>query len=247
MVPAIFGVWAPVLADFVGVAAGERVLDVACGTGIVARELVGRVGATGTVIGCDSNAAMLATAREVAPEIDWKEGDALDLPFDAASFDVVTCQQGYQFFPDRVKAAREAHRVLAHGGRLALAVWRSLSDNPGQAAIVSAVEEFVGTDAAKIVGSAFGLGEEAELQKFLTKAGFRELRWMTGTRPARFPSADDFAVGLLRGGTLARAGVELNDDTIASVAERVRTSLATYQGDNELVFPMSSNLVLARR
>ena len=101
MVPAVFRAWAPVLADFVKVVAGERALDVACGTGVVARELIGRVGAKGTVVGCDSNAAMLATAREMAPQIDWREGNALDLPFESASFDVVTCQQGYQFFPDR--------------------------------------------------------------------------------------------------------------------------------------------------
>jgi ubiquinone/menaquinone biosynthesis C-methylase UbiE len=247
MVPAIFGAWAPVLADFVEVAPGERALDVACGTGIVARELVGRVGANGTVVGCDSNAVMLATAREVAPEIDWKEGNALDLPFEAASFDVVTCQQGYQFFPDRVKAAQEAHRVLVGDGRLALAVWLSLSDNPGQAAVVSAVQEHVSTDAAKIVGSAFGLGEDAQLQEFLTKAGFQELRSITQTHPARFPSVFDFAVGLLRGGTLARAGVELSDDTMARIAEHVSASLGQYQDGNELVFPMSSNLVLAKK
>lgn len=247
MVPAIFGAWAPILADFVNATVGERVLDVACGTGIVARELIGRIGVEGTVVGCDSNAAMLATAREVAPEIDWREGNALDLPFETASFDVVTCQQAYQFFPDRVKAAQEAHRVLVSGGRLAIAVWCSLSENPGQAAVVSAVEECVGSDAAKIVGSAFGLGEKAQLHEFLGEAGFRELQSITETRPARFPSPNDLAIGLLRGGALARSGVVLNDDTMAQIIERVSTYLAKYQGANELVFPMSANLVLAKK
>lgn len=247
MVPAIFGAWAPVLADFVNVVAGERVLDVACGTGIVARELVGRVGAKGTVVGCDSNAAMLATAREVAPQIDWQVGNALDLPFESGSFDVVTCQQAYQFFPDRVKAAQEAHRVLVSDGRLAIAVWCSLSENPGQAAVVSAVEEFVGSDAAEIVGSAFGLGEETRLREFLADAGFRRLHSITETRPVRFPSSDEFAIGLLRGGTLARAGVELSDDTMANIIGRMNASLAEYQSANEIVFPMSANLVLAKK
>ena len=247
MVPAIFGAWAPVLADSVKVVAGERALDVACGTGVVARELLGRVGVKGTVVGCDSNATMLATAREVAPQIDWREGNALDLPFESASFDVVTCQQGYQFFPDRVKAAQEAHRVLVSGGRIAIAVWCSLSENPGQAAIVSAVEEFVGSDAAEIVGSSCGLGEKTQLQEFLSEAGFRGVQSVTETRPARFLSSNDFAIGLLRGGTLARAGVELSDDTMAQIVECVSTSLAEYQINNELVFPMSANLVLAKK
>ena len=247
MVPAIFGAWASVMADFVEVVPGERVLDVACGTGIVARELVERAGPKGTVVGCDSNASMLATAGEVAPQIDWREGNAMDLPFDTASFDVVTCQQGYQFFPDRVKAAQEAHRVLVSSGRLAVAVWCSLSENPGQAAVVLAVEEHVGPAEAKIVGSAFVLGEMTELQEFLSQAGFRELQSKTETRFARFPSSDDFAIGMLRGGMLARSGVELSDDTMAQIMEHVSTSLAAYQNGNELVFPISANMVLAKK
>jgi ubiquinone/menaquinone biosynthesis C-methylase UbiE len=247
MVPAIFRTWAPIMADFVQLSAGERALDVACGTGVVARELLRHVGDKGTIVGCDSNAAMLATAHEVAPQIAWREGNALDLPFDSASFDVVTCQQGYQFFPDRVKAAQEAHRVLVGGGRIAVAVWCSLSENPGQAAVVSAVEEFVGFDAAKIVGSAFGLGEKTQLQEFFSEARFREVQSVTETRPARFPSSEDFAIGFLRGGALARSGMELSDDTMAHIIERIGTSLAEYQINNELVFPMSANLVLAKK
>jgi hypothetical protein len=146
-----------------------------------------------------------------------------------------------------VKAAQEAHRVLVGGGRIAVAVWCSLSENPGPAAVVSAVEEFVGSDAAKIVGSPFGLGEKTQLQEFLSEAGFQEVQSVTETRPARFPSSEDFAIGLLRGGALARSGVELSDDTMAQIMERISTSLAEYQITNELVFPMSANLVLAKK
>jgi SAM-dependent methyltransferase len=247
MVPAMFGPWAVVMAEFVEADLGERVLDVACGTGVVARELVGCVGPKGTVVGCDSNATMLATARDVAPEIDWREGNALDLPFESDCFDIVTCQQGYQFFPDRVQAAREAYRVLVGGGRLAVAVWCSLSENPGHAAVVSAVQEFVGPAEAEIVGSPFALGDKSVLVRDFAEAGFELLQSTTKTHPSRFPSPDALTLGLVRGGALARAGVDLEEDTITQILERVKTTLAGYQGVDELACPMSANMILAKK
>jgi ubiquinone/menaquinone biosynthesis C-methylase UbiE len=129
-VQAIFGPWA---ADLVALAApqpGERVLDVACGTGAVARLAAQRVGPTGAVAGLDLNPEMLVVARSQPPpdgtRIAWHEGNASAMPLADAAFEVVLCQQGVQFFPDRAAALREMHRVLAPGGRLVLSVWRSL-------------------------------------------------------------------------------------------------------------------------
>ncbi len=247
MVPAIFGVWAPVMADFVNPIEGERVLDVACGTGVVAKELYKHVQPNGSVVGYDSNAEMLATASEISRAIHWREGDAMDLPFEDGCFDLVTCQQGYQFFPDRLKAASEAYRVLNHAGRIGVSAWCSLSKNPGQAAVVAAVEEHVDLNAAKIVGSSFGLGDESELKEIFSAAGFRELKLITETRPARFPSPEDLVNGLLRGGALARLGVKLSADVMAQIKRQVREVLKSYQTADELVFPMSANLALARK
>ena len=110
LVPAIFGPWAPLLVAQAALHAGERVLDVACGTGVVTRSVAPEVGPTGHVVGLDLNPGMLARARAFAqPEgaaIDWREGDAGALPFDASSFDAVFCQLGFQYFPDRQQAAR---------------------------------------------------------------------------------------------------------------------------------------------
>ena len=121
MVPTLFTPWAQELLARAALHAGERVLDVACGTGIVARLAAQRVGPSGYVMGVDLNAAMIETARTQTPPagapVEWREGDAHALPCADATFDVVCCQQGLQFFPDKPHALREMHRVLGPGGR----------------------------------------------------------------------------------------------------------------------------------
>jgi len=120
--------WVRRLVDVVALKQGERVLDVACGTGFVARLAAHSVGTEGRVVGVDLNASMIEAARttsqrDAATTIEWQAADATALPFDNGAFDVVLCQQGVQFFPDRLQALREMHRVLRLGGRLAFTVW----------------------------------------------------------------------------------------------------------------------------
>jgi len=103
---------------------GQRILDIACGTGIVARLAKERIGAAGHVVGVDISSDMLAVARAVAPSIDWREGNAGALPLHRGEqFDIVVCQQGLQFFPDKPAAAGEMRRALTRGGRLAVSTW----------------------------------------------------------------------------------------------------------------------------
>jgi ubiquinone/menaquinone biosynthesis C-methylase UbiE len=126
----MFAPCATQLLDLAAVEPGERVLDVACGTGIVARRAAARVGAGGVVAGSDVNEGMLevaaATAIDLPVRIEWHRADATALPLPDGAFDVVCCQQGLQFVPDPPLALREARRVLTPGGRLALAVWRGI-------------------------------------------------------------------------------------------------------------------------
>jgi SAM-dependent methyltransferase len=126
----ILGPWAPLLVDAAALARGERVLDVACGTGLVARIAAQRVGPAGRVVGVDLNPGMIAVARSlpapIATPIEWLERSALDLRLPDASFDAVLCQQGLQFFPDKLVALGQMRRVLVHGGRLALSVWTGI-------------------------------------------------------------------------------------------------------------------------
>jgi ubiquinone/menaquinone biosynthesis C-methylase UbiE len=116
--------WAQLLVDAAAVAKGERVLDLACGTGLVARVAAQRVGPKGHVIGIDLNPAMIGVAQSLPPaDIEWREGSALAIPLPDESVVVVLCQQGLQFFPDKALALREMQRVLVRGGRVALSVW----------------------------------------------------------------------------------------------------------------------------
>ena len=152
LVPAITTKWAEDLVDRAKPVAGEAVLDIACGTGVVAR-LAGKRMARGRVIGLDLNKAMLAVARTLPSEgvpIDWIEGSALDLPFPAESVDLVLCQLGLQFFPDQRLALREMRRVLSTSGRVALSVYSPIERTPGANAFVLALDHVLGPNASKI-------------------------------------------------------------------------------------------------
>src|SRR5262249_52242956 len=175
LVPAVHAPWSPVLLAQAALQPGERVLDVACGTGVATRLAAQHVGATGRVVGLDLNPSMLAVARALpvlpGAAIEWREGSVSALPFAEATFDVALCQQGVQFFPDRALALREMHRVLVAGGRLALAVWRSLPDSSALAVFADLLGRHVSAEAAAIVRAPFVLGEAEDLRALVTKAG----------------------------------------------------------------------------
>ncbi len=175
-VPAVFAPLAREVVARTEIAPGARVLDVACGTGIVARTVAPRLGPEGRVAGLDFSPAMLSVARRAAPagglSFDWHEGSALDLPFTDGVFDVVFCQMGLQFFPDRARAIAEMHRVLAPGGRVVLTTWRGLDRHPFPAALARVVQERVGSPA---LGMPFVLGDPAIVADLLRQAGFSDV------------------------------------------------------------------------
>lgn len=170
-------------------------MDLACGTGTVTRLALESVGSTGRVVGLDISAGMLTVARSVpSPEgrIEWKEGDALAIPFHDESFDIVTCQLGLQFFPDRAKAVGEMKRVLFPNGRLGVLVWRPILYSPGFAILQRALEHHAGTAAGKWMGSPFSLGNAQELRTLLQQAGFRDTSIRIGIGTVRFQSIEQF-------------------------------------------------------
>jgi SAM-dependent methyltransferase len=179
LVPSIFAPWAHDLIEAAALQPRERVLDIACGTGIVARTAARILGVGVTVVGLDLSAPMLAVARTAAEAeglfIEWREGSAVKLPLASATFDVSFCQQGVQFFPDKAAALSEAYRTLAPGGRLVLSVWREIVNSPGFVVLVDALTRHISREAGALMTSGpFGLSNPDELRALITGAGFRD-------------------------------------------------------------------------
>jgi ubiquinone/menaquinone biosynthesis C-methylase UbiE len=245
LVPAIFGPWAPVVADAAGIRVGERVLDVACGTGVVAREAARRLGAGGSVVGVDNNPGMLAVARSVTiggPPVEWRQADAMALPFSDAAFEVVLCQLGLQYFPDRSAALREMRRVLVPGGRVVILVWQSIQHSPGFALLADALERYIGPRAATIMRAPFSLGDGEEVRANMARAGFRDISMSATVGTVRFPSAADFVQYQVAGSPLSAPVAEANEPARHALTEEVRTAIAPYESDEGVAFPIGARL-----
>lgn len=167
---------APVAEDLVRSAAlraGERVLDVACGTGVVARLAADKVTPGGTVTGLDPNPAMLSVARAAAPPgtaLDWVRAPAEAIPFPDGSFDVALCGMGLQFFGDRVAGLREIRRVLEDGGRLVASL---PGPEPLPFELMSrSFAQWLGPEAVSFVDAVFSLHDAGEIRELASGAGF---------------------------------------------------------------------------
>ena len=194
LVPAITRRWADDLVGRAQPSAGEEVLDVACGTGVVARS-ASRCMLRGHVTGLDLNKGMLAVARTIVSEgapIDWIEGSALDLPFPAGKFDLVFCQLGLQFFPDQNRALREMRRVLSPSGRVALSVYSPIERTPGANAFVLALDRVLGPNASKIKRGEHSFNAPDELRELLIEAGFAKVEVQTVVQQIAFPSVLEY-------------------------------------------------------
>ena len=244
-VPAIFAQWPPKLADIAGIEPGARVLDVGCGTGVLAREAAARVGPSGRVTGLDLNEGMLAVARRLRPEIDWRQGDALDLPFADEAFDVVASQFALMFFPDRARALREMWRVLAPGGRLAVAVCVPIEETRGYRLFADVLRREAGAEAAAMVEGYFAFGNEAELRRLCHAAGIVGPTILTREGWARFASIDEFGRIEIKGSPLAAL---VDDAAYERVLTGAREALGEFRdGAGRLAIPLSARIVAARK
>jgi ubiquinone/menaquinone biosynthesis C-methylase UbiE len=237
MVPAAFALWAADLLALLALQPGSRVLDVACGTGIVARTAAHHTGATGVVVGLDLHGGMLAVARAQEPTGAWVQGSATALPFATSAFDVVVCQQGVQFFPDRLAALREMHRVLRPGGRVALVVWGALAHDPGHAALAQGLAHHMGTAVAAVLHTSFSLGDAEAFHRLLAQAGFRDVVLSRSVQILRFATPEAFVRVWVRGSVLGRAGVEVRDDVLTAMISEVTAALRPYVNEEGLRVP----------
>lgn len=247
-VPIFFGPWAAVLIDRLPPQPGERVLDLACGTGAVTRLVVERVGPSGTVVGADFSPSMLAAARRATAglPIDWREADAAALPFADAAFDLVLCQQGLQFFPDRGAALREMRRVLAPNGRLGLAVWGPLEENAGFAALGRVYARHFGQQAADALHLSYMLGEPDLVRGLVAEAGFRAIGVRRETLPVRWPSAEALPRLQAAAGPIGATLTALSAEEWRALVDDFAAEVADYITEGELVYPSTSLLITAR-
>jgi len=242
-VPALFGQFAPLVAEAVRASPGQRSLDVACGTGALAREMHRRTG--GRAAGIDCNVGMLAVARRSEPAIEWLEGRAEALPFPAAQFDAVVSQFGLMYFEDRIAALREMWRVLRPDGRMVVAVWDALENLPGFAALEALFDRHLGEEAAASLRAPFVLGDRARLAAMLAAAGIPDAKVETRHGTARFPSIDAWVRTEVKGWTLAD---QVDEDSYGRLQGAARDELRHFAGpDGAVAFAVTANLVVAEK
>jgi SAM-dependent methyltransferase len=214
---------------------------------LIARLAAPAVGPTGRVTGLDLNPGMLAVARSLptpsgAP-IAWIEGSAVAMNLPAASFDVVVCQQGLQFFPDRPAALREMHRVLVPGGRVVLSVWRITG--PYHAAVVEALKQHVGADVAAAFSASRVVPDADELQRLVLAAGFGEAAVHPCVMSVQLPAVEGFVLAHLAATPVAGAVAAAGSAARAALAAQVARALLEYADGDGLAIPDETNVVTA--
>jgi ubiquinone/menaquinone biosynthesis C-methylase UbiE len=242
-VPALFDSWAQRLVQAADLAQGQTVLDVACGTGVVARAAAERVGPSGTVVGLDRNEAMLAVAGRLRPDLQWRLGEASALPFGPGTFDAVLSQAALMFFDDRVAALQDMGRVAGTHGRIAVQVPGRLANSPGYSALAGVVARHAPPQVRDLLDAYFAVGEPDVLTGLFDKAGLRIEQFETWSGATRLDSIDTFlAVELL----------PIADHVDQTVRDRIvddcRSALAGFvDPSGAIAAPIEVHLVTARR
>ena len=244
LVPILFRPLAQRLLEVADVRPDDRLLDVACGTGIVAR-LAAATGVECT--GVDVNPEMLATASQLAPQVHWLPCDAADLALPDESYDVAVCQQGLQFMPDPVAALREMRRVLVPSGRIVVGLWRDLVFAPGFAAFVDVLDRHLGNAAGDVLRAPFSLAATRPARDLLTAAGFAAPHVSIHVITARFGSVQQFFTAEIAATPLAEMVAELDEDRLRAMVDDLAEMLRERVDDDGVVFPVETHVLAAAR
>ena len=249
-VPSLMGKCAAELVEAGGVKPGDRVLDIGCGTGVVAREATKRCGSGGSVTGVDINEAMLGFARKTAvkqgtSEIEWQQCDAIELPFEDASFDAVLCQQGLQFMPDKPAAVREMVRVLSPGGHLAVSVWKSSS--PFGTALCMVLDRHFGEGTTAPWQIAYSLGDRNELRALAIDNELHDVHVRFDIKMARHAEPETFVMGAIAGSPLAGKFEKKADDERKAIVHEIIDKIEDCMDDGGLAIPAECHTLTARK
>ena len=244
----VLGPWAPRLVEAADIKPDERVLDLACGTGVVTRAAALMLGPGGSVTGLDLNAGMLevAESHEHPGEcaLSWLKGSALDLDLPDQSFDVVLCQQGLQYFPDQLKGLRESHRVLRSGGRAFFGIWAEAG--PYNKAVGAAVAEHIDDTVAKTYLESRDVPDVDSLRALFSDAGFAQVEVVREQMEIRLPDIRTFVLTHTRGTPIAKNMSALSESQQSALANDAAAALSSFADGVDVVVPDFCNLVSAR-
>jgi ubiquinone/menaquinone biosynthesis C-methylase UbiE len=244
-VPSVGRPFARPVIEASGLRQGERVLDVACGTGVAARLAAECVAPTGTVIGIDPNPGMLDAARRTSGDVEWRQGAAEDLPLPDAAFDAVVCSLGFQFFADKGRALGEMRRVLAPGGRIALGT--AGPTPPLMATIADALAGHISGEASRFVHAVFSVHDADQLASTIETAGFDDVDVEAQAVPLRLPPPADFFWQYVHSTPLAGIAREIDDDTRAALERDVVERCQAFVEGDAIVMEPRLLLATARR
>jgi SAM-dependent methyltransferase len=243
-----FAPWAEDLVAAAGIQSGWRVLDLACGTGVVTRTVAPILGATGQVVASDLNEGMLAEAQQHPVDgapVQWRVADATALPFETDEFDALLCQQGLQFVPDKVAAVTEMHRVLRPGGVAAVSVWAGLDENPYIAALVEGLNQHLSDSAGTTMAAPTGFGDAGALEALFVDSGFGQVT-VSSIQRARTPSpAVEAIAGNLAAVPIADQVLAMTEADRSAMLDHILGKLDRYVNDGQLTAPSTANIAIA--
>jgi ubiquinone/menaquinone biosynthesis C-methylase UbiE len=241
IVPAIFDRYARDLVERARpVGASDRILDLGCGTGIIARVLRERLGGAAKIVGVDASVPMIEKARSLAPELDFREGSAMALPFADGSFELVLCQEMLQFVPDRPAALREVRRVLSPGGRFLTSTWRPRSEQPLHDALGRIAERHLGKS-----NDARWCLDGAALAAALTEAGFTDTRVEVVSLTERFREFPTRLSALAANFDLSALSEEEKERRLSAIEEESREVFSRFALDEGFGAPSVANVATA--
>jgi ubiquinone/menaquinone biosynthesis C-methylase UbiE len=264
LVPAMFAPFATDLIRSSIPKSSDNILDVACGTGILSRHAIDYINSNSAtmrrVVGIDISPTMLKIAQHSSREkdIEWVEGSAASLPFPDESFSLAMCQQGLQFFPDKLRSLKEINRVLvgdeSGGGRLALSIWTSIKDSPSFDILEQLLQQIFGHEAAAIMRMPYSLSDPLEVLSLVKSAGFNEVEMREVTKTVSFASNEEFIYSFTRGSMLASYFSKVNESEYEKLLSYGKQKLLAsgfvregISDGKKLSFPLKSRLVFARK
>ncbi len=247
IVPAYTGAWAKEIVNRACLNEGEKILDVACGTGLVARIAAEKQSCSDLIFGVDVNEVMIKKAQEIEKGISWHNNDVTDLPFFDNFFDVILCQQGLQYFPGSDLALKEMNRVLAENGRILISVWRPIKYSPFYESLCKILEEYVDANAGSMLSAAFAFGDYEKLKSLFVNAGFNNININIVVKQMSYSPFEEFVIGGIMASPFSKDIQRMQESKQEEMLLEIYNSNLNYIDDNGLAAPMESYIVNAKK